>query len=543
MRTFTYTEDFISLFAGNTSFYVENNIAGVKPNKQGKVVGKAYFKKESPTPFHYGRHLAGEVGLGICPITDESTVTFGCVDIDCYSKALQPIVRAIYENNLPLYPCKSKSGGLHIYFFLRKPVQAKSLIAELQRFAKMFGLSETFGDKHVELFPKQSKLAPGAQGNCITIPYFNADSPISYLYDIKMKAVPASKAVDIMRGGRSTISDLSNALDSLELNDAPCCIQTVITTSALGPDSGRNNFLYTCAIYLKKKYGADFKGHLEEFNERLLAPIPENELESIYISVRDNEGNYKCKDTPCRGYCNSTECAQREFGVGKDKGHFSGLDYGVMTRVMTAEPYYTWQLKKMGDENYTLITFKDENSLMDQRFFAKMCMRYLNTVPYRMVDNEWFKILCTVLAKVEEKAVSQNTDTSVRGELKAAFQDFLTKKQSGMNKPVQIKLHFVYLEDGKYYFTHAGFETYLETQRVKLYGENLRELLLSYGAEEDVLSYKTGDGKDTQVKCWSKVQDETLKEVEDFYADVFESDAELIGIAHEEDETDAEASF
>lgn len=551
MRVFSYAESFIELFKGHDGFYLENNISvqhvKSKSKSKIKIESKPYFKKLPVTEELYHGHLSGEKGLGICPINADSMCRFGCIDLDNYDRSLKSIVSVIYDNNLPLFPCKTKSGGLHLYIFLKKEVQAKSLIAELERLILVLGLRVTFGDQHIEMFPKQSKLSEGTYGNCITMPYYNAEDPISWLWSPSMEKVEAEEAIEKMARGRTTITQLSESIDAMELNDAPCCVQTIITTSALGQDSGRNNFLFTCAVYLKKKYGENFKEYLEEFNNRLSSPVTDTELAQIFKSVKSNEYNYKCKDIPCRSYCDKTRCAMREYGVGKDKGHFTGIDYGKLFRMKSEEPYYVWELKHMEDTEYKAITFKDETSIMDQKYFAKLCIRFLNHVPFRMQDNDWYKVLNLVLKSVEDKDVPKSTDTSERAEIREAFVKYLTQKQAGMNMPVQVKMGFVFLQDGKYFFTHRGFEMFLETERVKIGNENLRELLINYGAVDDKLVYKNKAGSEVEVPCWSKIADDELKEIEDYYSDVFDADEDIIGMSGadvtESEDDDAENMF
>jgi hypothetical protein len=487
----------------------------------------------------FQRHFSGEKGLGICPIREDNTAVFGCIDIDNFERSYMPIIRLVYESKLPLFPCRSKSGGLHLYFLSKKAVQAKNMITSLESVVKTLGLRQTFGDQHVEIFPKQAKLTEGTNGSCITLPYFNAEDPVSYLYSVNGEKVAAEAATEKFRKGKSTLSDLEYALDHLELSEAPVCVQTIILTSALGENSGRNNFLFTCAVFLKKKLGDDFLEALHEMNNRLASPIPEKEVLSVYNSVKAKEFNYKCKDIPCSTYCDRAACAKREFGVGKDKGVFSGLDYGKLTRVCSEEPYYIWELKHMDQEEYKPITFRDENSLMDQRNFAKLCMRYLNRVPFRMQDNEWFKVLNQVLDGVIEKEVEKATDTSEKALIREAFTTFLTQKQSPMNLPVQIKLGFVFKQDGKYFFLHQGFERFLDSVKVRYGSVNLREFLIESGSVSDTLVYTKKSGTETAVPCWSKKITEELTELEEFFSDIFEADEDLINDSFEEEaETD-----
>ena len=543
MRDLSYLDDFIKVFSGNRDFYLEHVIdLDVETKKGKKHQAEAFFKNQELKDSVYMRHITGSRGLGVCPVYDTDKALFGCIDIDNYSKSTKLLVQARYDLELPLFPCKSKSGGLHIYFFVRKAVKAKSLIDALEEVVKILGIDKTFGEGNVEIFPKQTKLASGTKGNTITIPYFNAENPVSWLWSQTLEPVTASAAVDKIKKGRTTIAALADALDNVPYDDAPCCIQTVLLSSALGKDSGRNNFLFTCSVYLKKKYGDSFKKYLEEFNDKLAYPVTEQELESIYSSVVSNEYNYKCKDVPCKVYCNKIECAKREFGVGKDKGYFSGIDYGTLTRMKAEEPYYIWKLKHVDSEEYKDITFKDEQALLDQKFFARMCVRYLNHAPFRVKDNEWFKILNTVMdTALEECEVEKETDTSDRAEVRDAFKKFLAQQQTTRNLPVQVKLGFVHKNCTKYFFTHRGFEQFLDLEKIKVNRDDtLRELLLLFGAESDTLEYHTSSGAEVKLPCWSKKTDDEVQEIEDYYSDVWEADEDLLQLAKEAELEDSD---
>ena len=64
----------------------------------------------------WSQHLAGEgPSLGIIPIMADNTSRWGCIDIDTYPIDYRKIINSIRTLQLPLVPCRSKSGGLHIF--------------------------------------------------------------------------------------------------------------------------------------------------------------------------------------------------------------------------------------------------------------------------------------------------------------------------------------------------------------------------------------------------------------------------------------------
>jgi len=58
-------------------------------------------------------------------------------------------------------PCRSKSGGLHLYLFFLEALPAELVDAKLKQFVTWLGLS-----KETERFPKQTHLEPEDTGNC-----------------------------------------------------------------------------------------------------------------------------------------------------------------------------------------------------------------------------------------------------------------------------------------------------------------------------------------------------------------------------------------
>lgn len=536
MTAIDHAGDFFKLFSGNRSFYVEHifDIDEKKKKKSDKVASEAYFKDGEVTEELYLAHLSGRKGLGICPIDEENKTSFGVIDIDSYGVSYENLVNNIYEYSIPLFPFRTKSGGLHLYLFLKKPVAARSMIDALEKVCATFGLKETYqvnGKTKVEIIPKQARLAAGGHGATITIPYFRCTSPKSYMYGLNMSEMSAESAVKAIRIGATSIAELEATLKELPYSDAPRCIQTILLGPSLEENSGRNNFLYSCAVYLKKKHGDNFYPQLKEINESLKVPQDETATKKTYESVKNNEFNYKCHDIPCEQFCNKGECAKREFGIGKEKGHFTGLDYGKLTRYKAEEPYYVWELKCIDDaeEKRKKVTFKSSAQLTDQRYFSSVCIDQLNFAPVTLSDVEFKKILNTCLSKVEEKAIGADSDTSTAAEIRSAFYEYLSQKQTRREMPYQIKLGLVYVDGDKYYFTHKGFSEYLDVVKLKLVNSNLREALLSFGAEEGKLEYKARKGDATMsVPCWIKTKDAKIGELQEYFSDVIDGDIGVI---------------
>ena len=518
----TDSQRFALLFKGKTNTYVRNELPKEKPEVGQKVKTKITNNEGIVDKDLLQKHLNGNFGVGICPVNAEGKCWFGVLDIDFYQSKIKRVLHFIKEYQLPLLPFRSKSGGLHVYLILSKSVSAKTMRETLNQIVYYFSLDMLYGKAKVEVFPKQEK-AEGF-GSSVTLPYFNAEHPYTYLLDLDGNPVPFKEALDYIQKHLTSIDAVKNALEHLPYNDAPPCIQRILISEDVGgEDTGRNNFLYSFAVYAKKKYGNGFEDYVKEINEQFECPLEDSVVEQTCTSVREHEYIYKCNDIPCNSFCDKPTCRKREFGLGRDKGHFTGIDYGQLYRYKTAEPYYIWKLRLQGEETWHDVIFKDEGYLLDQRNFAKMCIRYLNSAPMIVSTNDWNATLNSILPNIIDIEVKQESDTSSISMLHNAFIDYLSNKQAHRDMPFQIRVGLCVRQkvggEAKYYFTHRGFADYLKNNKVTFEYNMLREMLLQFGAVEDSLSYTNSVGETVTLPCWSKKED---KPIEEAYAGVIE---------------------
>ena len=524
---------FVQLFRGKTNTYVKNDLPKDKPEPGQKIKTKITNNEGKVDKDLIMNHLEGKFGIGICPVNAEGKCYFGVLDIDFYKPKIKRVLHFIREYQLPLLPFRSKSGGLHVYLMMSKAVSAKTMRELLNEISYYFSLDTIYGKNKVEVFPKQEK-AEGF-GSSVTLPYFNAENPYTYLLDLDGNPVEFKDALTYIQEHFTSVEAVKSALEKLPYNDAPPCIQRVLLSEEVGgEDTGRNNFLFSYAVYAKKKYGNGFEDYVREINESFECPIADSDVEQTCESVRNNEYLYKCKDIPCNSFCNKSECRKREYGLGKDKGHFTGIDYGQLYRYNSAEPYYIWKLRLQGQEKWVDVIFKDEGYLLDQRNFAKMCVRYLNQAPLQVSNNDWYAILNSVLPNVIDVEVKQESDTSSLSMLHNAFIDYLSNKQAHRDAPYQVRVGLCYREQRnghiKYFFTHRGFSEYLKNQKVTFDYAMLREMLKQFGAQEDVLTYTNAVDEEIHFPCWSKVEDDDIQKAYDGVMEVENGDKANFGV-------------
>lgn len=536
MITTSQAKRFTLLFKGKTNTYVKNLLPKEKPAKGEKIKTTITNEKGKVDDNLLMSHLSGEFGVGICPVTTDGKCLFGVLDIDYYKGKIRKMLDIIRDYQLPLVPFRSKSGGLHCYLFLSRGVSAKTIRDTLSLIIKVFSLDKMYGEEKVEVFPKQDKVTEDGFGSSITLPYFNAEEPYTYLLDLDGNEVPFEEALNQIQKRFTTIEAVREALENLPYNDAPPCLQRILLSGLVGgEDTGRNNFLFSFALYASKKYGLEgFASYVRELNNSFECPIEESAVESTIASIKSKEYSYRCKDIPCNGFCDKSLCKKREFGLGREKGHFSDIEYGQLLRYKTAEPYYVWQLKLQGSEgDFKNIVFRDEGELLDQKNFAKVCVRFLNFAPRQVQTNDWFGTLNKYLASVKDVEVRAESDTSALSMIRQMFVRYLSNKQARRDSPYQIHANLcvrqTYSDESgkpvaKFFFTHTGFAEYLRNNKVNFDQSMLRETLKSFGAVEDMLRYNNSMGDLVEFPCWSKSEDKEIDEAYKGEVEIAEGD-------------------
>ncbi len=136
----------------------------------GRYRAKPKFVKtiKKPVPLAaYKEHLAGGMGLGLVPWRADGTCRFAAIDVDDDNIKHEDLLKKVRDRNMPLHVCRSKSGGAHLYLFMKEPgLPATQVSALLKKWAACLGLPAD-----TEIFPKQdAKKTP--YGNWINLPYF-----------------------------------------------------------------------------------------------------------------------------------------------------------------------------------------------------------------------------------------------------------------------------------------------------------------------------------------------------------------------------------
>jgi hypothetical protein len=548
---------FYGIFRGNLSFFVKHQAPFTK--KEGKLkaswCGFAVYNKRNPPPAGkelkdlipvtkdlYKDHLNGGDGIAIAPLTntqDERNVCFyAVIDIDVYGVNFTWLVNRLYQAGFKFAAFLSKSGGLHIYFFFAKAEPGDKVIEALEKVVEVYGLSHLFVNEKskgkIEVFPKQAAFVPGEENvNCLLLPFYNtANKSKQTMLTAEGKLIGLKKALPLIEGMFTSVKEVKSTLEALPYGDAPYCVQVILLTGALAENDGRNNFLFHAALYLKKKHTEDFKDALREMNDCLEVPLEEADIDSIYTSVTTKGyDKYPCKAQPCTGYCDKKLCALREYGVGGRHNHFTGADcWGDISRVMTEDPYYLWEVRVNPEDEFKTIQVASEDDLHNQSVIQKCCWRYLNWAPFRVKDNEWIATVNKSMIGIESRQIQvpKETDTTETGMLYRLFVRYLAHKQIQNGQPYMVQLGQVYYSGGVYHFTTDGIMNFLRFENFSLRGVNLQTQLSRYGCAAGELRYKTPKGGERAIKCWVKPEDDELRTMGVFYEDVYDGNADII---------------
>jgi hypothetical protein len=493
----------------------------------------------------YRNHLNGGNGIAVSPLLNtekERNVCFyGVIDIDVYDVNFAWLVSRLSFWGLRFSAFISKSGGLHIYFFLREAESADALVAALKRIVTVFGLNRLYVSKDkkskVEIFPKQTAYKandPSAKANCLFLPFYNAANPKECrqkLLTCGGKLAGIAKAIPEIEASYTAVEEINKTLDELPYGDAPYCIQMILLSGVLSEDSGRNNFLFACALYLKIKQKDGFEHELQKMNECLGAPLEDEDVTKIYESVlkRDYPLPACCKKSPCEDYCNRTLCREREYGVGREKDNrVLDVEFGKIIRVLTAKPYYIWEIRANVDDEYKRVILDDESNFLNQRVIQQACIKQLNAMHTTVKQQVWEEKVRECLGMIEQQAVSQATDTSELAALRDSFIRYLTCPQTRRPKPVFVKNGNVYFDGDTYYFSTYGLQDYLRVQNIVIGKINLREKLQDYGCEVGALSYTGAGGEERCIECMIRQNDAELDAARGTFEDILDGGEDVI---------------
>ena len=270
-------QTFSNLYKGRTDAYGTFN-----PGDE-----KEYETVKQPLTVElYNKHLAGEISLGVIPITPNGRCSAGFIDDDSHKKdKSKPIQKYDYNKllhkinalELPVVVTKSKSGGAHIALFLDKAYPAKDVRHILKKFS--YQLCEGIP----EIFPKQDHLQPKEWGSFINLPYHKGNS----------RVIINNEGTELnFDDGMLYATNRVQKLDDL--------VPFKLLAKKEFPD-GRNNKLWSAALFFQKHHPNDYEKRVEAYNKLFEEPLPDKEVTDTVLSSiarKDYTNNPEPGDLP-----------------------------------------------------------------------------------------------------------------------------------------------------------------------------------------------------------------------------------------------------
>ncbi len=388
----------------------------------GKSVGLYRTIKEEPLLKHYQSHLEGKYpSLGIVPIRDDNTATFGCIDIDEYPLDHKKIITDIRKKDLPLIVCQSKSLGAHIYLFSKEPQPCVTWDKTLRSIASVLGFSGK------EIFPKQTEILVdrGDTGNFLNLPYYNEMKGLRYAINDSGASCTLEEFFELHHVYACTKEQVEAIkTEEKKIEEAfpggPPCLNKLATTG-FGQGS-RNNALFNIAVYYKQSNPDTWEDKIVEANLKYMEPaLSNNEVQQLIKSVnRKGYDKYRCKDAPINAVCQSGLCRTKRFGVGFGEEEMPVL--GSLTKYVSKPPEWFLNVDKKR------IQLKSEQ-LYSPQLFALACLDQANLVVPVPKPQDWKQhFLKPMMLGLQEVEPLESLDPV--NELTGLLQDWTTNRQS-----------------------------------------------------------------------------------------------------------------
>jgi hypothetical protein len=424
--------------------------------ENGKYKGKCSTVKEKITLDLWREHLRGATGLGISPLKEDGTCSFGAIDIDDYSLDIPAILKKISDQGLQLSVTKSKSGGIHCWVFYESPVPSKKVRALLTGYARILGYPTT------EIFPKQEgPVEEGNIPNWINMPFFG---------ETRKGLDKNGEEVDFDFWYESIKLVQAEEPRFVPFHDGPICLQRRADT---GVGAGeRNEVLHAMGVYAQKKYGEGFREILAKCNSRFIKPpISASEFSSLSLSLMRKEYSYPCKKSCLATYCDKAKCRTMKYGVGEHEGmpSITGL-----TKHDTDPP--VWEAQLEGGKTLVLST----EALQSQVLFQKAAIETLNVYPPDMKRDAWKTMISALLENVTVLEVAE--DMTAKGKMRGLVEMYATQISRALNL-LEIVKGKPFTLDGYIYFTAQGFSEFLSARREKYSLSEINTGLLQIGAK------------------------------------------------------------
>ena len=447
-------ERFKDIFAGLETAYGQTQMTG-EIRDDGKNEAECTVLHKAVTNILWQKHLDGEFpALGIVPIRQDSKCKWGCLDIDVYDLNHKELVQKIKDKNLPLIVFKSKSGGAHIFLFIKEFVPASLVREKLKTMAAMIGHAGK------ELYPKQDyiKADKNQIGSWLNVPYHGGDNSVRCALDDDANKLTIEEFFKLHDRKVLSEKDLiqwkaSITTDDDDLLEAPPCLVTILSNKV--KKGGRNDTMFNVGVYLRKRFPDQWKTKLTTYNGKYMQePLTDREIENVIKSLSNKDYRYKCKQEPIRSFCESKICVKRKFGVGEN---VPGPEIEKIEKYPSDPPIYIVHIdaKQVEVDKLTLHEFEK---------FSVEVMDQLGQVLLPVGKVVWRKVLNKIMSNKETfKTLDVPQTARLEYQLKELLGDFLNRATGKVMDDVKRGIQFT--ENGHSYFKYQSFNSFLKRSK------------------------------------------------------------------------------
>lgn len=386
--------------------------------------------REPVTKALWERHLAGEISLGVIPIREDGTCLWGSIDVDQYGEDFLKLIDRVERGKFPLVPCRSKSGGLHLFLFLEAPEPAGSVQSALRDMAAKLGLAGC------EIFPKQTVVLAdrGDLGNWIAMSYGPTyggklkdqaglkKTGAEMLIDEFLAVAEASRTTidalaDLRKAARPRVTgNVGEAAEArVPFGDGPPCLQHLVERKMLG--DGRKRAIFHMGIYYKRSNPDNWERSLEQANQdHMTPPLPSTEVSGVIKSLNKKDYQYLCREEPMVSHCDALTCRSRRYGVGEGSAlpAIAGL-----AKLDTDPPIWFADVEDKRIEATT-------QQLQNYTMFHMLCMERLNRCYTAVKQADWLALVGNAMANLT--LIEAPPEVGVGGRFLELLEDFLTNR-------------------------------------------------------------------------------------------------------------------
>ena len=443
-------ERFKQIFSGLETSYGQTKMTG-EIRDDGKNEAESITVHKPVTDMLWQKHLNGEFpALGIVPIRQDSRCKWGCLDVDVYDLDHKELITKIKNKNLPLIVFKSKSGGAHIFLFVKEFVPASLVREKLKTMAAMLGHAGR------ELFPKQDYILADKNqvGSWLNVPYHGGDKSVRRALGDNIELLTLEEFFKLYDKKVLSEKDLIQWKETIttedeDLLEAPPCLVTLLSDKV--PKGKRNDTMFNVGVYLRKRFPNEWKGKLGVYNQKFMTPaLEDRDIENLIKSLSNKDYRYKCKQEPIRSFCESKICVKRKFGVGEN------VPTPEIERIEKYPSHPTIYIVYLDGKPVEV----DRATLHEFDKFSMEVMDQLNQVLMPIGKIVWKKLLHKIMSNKDTfKILEVPQAARLDYQLKELLGDFLTRATGKSMEDVKRGIPFT--ENGYSYFKYQSFDKYL----------------------------------------------------------------------------------